>query len=205
MDEVTQQNAALVEEAAAAAESLEEQARGLVQAVSMFRLATASKVQVLATQEAVSGMDFDGAIDAHRQWKRRLLGYVVGSSDEKLDAEVVGCDDRCALGKWIYGSCRPAMGGDQRCENLRISHAKFHGCAADIIRAKLANRKTDALRALNGDFVKYSDETVRHIEAMRGAWAVRGRVGSRPARAAPAVRPVVPAKLAQTEDEWKEF
>jgi methyl-accepting chemotaxis protein len=38
MDEVTQQNAALVEEAAAAAESLEEQARGLVQTVSMFKL-----------------------------------------------------------------------------------------------------------------------------------------------------------------------
>ena len=39
MDEVTQQNAALVEEAAAAAESLEEQARGLVQAVGTFKLA----------------------------------------------------------------------------------------------------------------------------------------------------------------------
>ena len=38
MDEVTQQNAALVEEAAAAAESLEEQARGLQNAVSMFRM-----------------------------------------------------------------------------------------------------------------------------------------------------------------------
>jgi len=38
MDEVTQQNAALVEEAAAAAESLEEQAQGLVAAVGMFRL-----------------------------------------------------------------------------------------------------------------------------------------------------------------------
>ncbi len=38
MEEVTQQNAALVEEAAAAAESLEDQARALVQAVSMFRL-----------------------------------------------------------------------------------------------------------------------------------------------------------------------
>ena len=35
---MTQQNAALVEEAAAAAESLEEQARGLVQTVSMFKL-----------------------------------------------------------------------------------------------------------------------------------------------------------------------
>ena len=37
MDEVTQQNAALVE-AAAVAESLEDQARTLVRAVSMFRL-----------------------------------------------------------------------------------------------------------------------------------------------------------------------
>ena len=40
MDEVTQQNAALVEEAAAAAESLEEQANGLAQAVSVFKLDT---------------------------------------------------------------------------------------------------------------------------------------------------------------------
>ena len=39
MDEVTQQNAALVEEAAAAAESLQEQAVSLTQAVSVFQLA----------------------------------------------------------------------------------------------------------------------------------------------------------------------
>ena len=38
MDQVTQQNAALVEEAAAAAASLQEQAGGLVHAVSVFRL-----------------------------------------------------------------------------------------------------------------------------------------------------------------------
>jgi methyl-accepting chemotaxis protein len=38
MDEVTQQNAALVEEAAAAAESLEDQARVLLRSVAMFRL-----------------------------------------------------------------------------------------------------------------------------------------------------------------------
>ena len=38
MDEVTQQNAALVEEAAAAAESLEEQARGLVDVVAVFKI-----------------------------------------------------------------------------------------------------------------------------------------------------------------------
>jgi methyl-accepting chemotaxis protein len=38
MDQVTQGNAALVEEAAAAAQSLEGQAKNLVQAVSVFRL-----------------------------------------------------------------------------------------------------------------------------------------------------------------------
>jgi len=38
MDEVTQQNAALVEEAAAAAESLEEQAQNLMESVSVFKL-----------------------------------------------------------------------------------------------------------------------------------------------------------------------
>ncbi len=40
MDEMTQQNAALVEEAAAAAESLQDQADALAQAVSLFKLAT---------------------------------------------------------------------------------------------------------------------------------------------------------------------
>ncbi|ROH83495.1 chemotaxis protein, partial [Pseudomethylobacillus aquaticus] len=38
MDEVTQQNAALVEEAAAAAESLVEQANQLMEAVSVFKV-----------------------------------------------------------------------------------------------------------------------------------------------------------------------
>ncbi|MGO8855628.1 MAG: methyl-accepting chemotaxis protein, partial [Steroidobacteraceae bacterium] len=38
MDDVTQQNAALVEQAAAAAESMEEQARNLAKAVAIFKL-----------------------------------------------------------------------------------------------------------------------------------------------------------------------
>jgi len=45
MDDVTQQNAALVEEAAAAAESLEDQARQMVGVVARFKLEEAAKVQ----------------------------------------------------------------------------------------------------------------------------------------------------------------
>ncbi|WP_374242031.1 methyl-accepting chemotaxis protein [Zoogloea sp.] len=47
MDEVTQQNAALVEEAAAAAESLEEQASALVRVVSRFRVDGGTPVGVV--------------------------------------------------------------------------------------------------------------------------------------------------------------
>jgi hypothetical protein len=43
MDQVTQQNAALVEEAAAAAASLQEQASGLSQVVSVFQLGNESQ------------------------------------------------------------------------------------------------------------------------------------------------------------------
>ncbi|MCO7511696.1 methyl-accepting chemotaxis protein [Serratia fonticola] len=51
MDHTTQQNAALVEESAAAADSLEEQAEMLLQSVSVFRLADkAAPVEAKATQ-----------------------------------------------------------------------------------------------------------------------------------------------------------
>jgi methyl-accepting chemotaxis protein len=50
MDHVTQQNAALVEEAAAAAESMQEQARELAQAVAVFKLAESN--QANATRNA---------------------------------------------------------------------------------------------------------------------------------------------------------
>jgi methyl-accepting chemotaxis protein len=57
MDEVTQQNAALVEQAAAAAESLEDQTRSLSQAVALFKLKSAApkrRLSVVAPLESRS-------------------------------------------------------------------------------------------------------------------------------------------------------
>ena len=55
MDDVTQQNAALVEEAAAAAESLEDQAQGLVEVVSRFKLTDAGENAGAAIKPARRG------------------------------------------------------------------------------------------------------------------------------------------------------
>ncbi|MDX2218650.1 MAG: methyl-accepting chemotaxis protein [Burkholderiales bacterium] len=53
MDQVTQQNAALVEQAAAAAESMEEQAHGLTSAVSVFRVGSEGEPRGVARLAAV--------------------------------------------------------------------------------------------------------------------------------------------------------
>jgi hypothetical protein len=50
MDETTQQNAALVEEATAAARSMEEQAMALADAVSAFRLPADGAVEALVRE-----------------------------------------------------------------------------------------------------------------------------------------------------------
>ncbi|QYY34265.1 MCP four helix bundle domain-containing protein (plasmid) [Cupriavidus pinatubonensis] len=50
IDEVTQQNAALVEEASAAAQSMQEQAGGLARAVSVFKLGKASRAPITKTR-----------------------------------------------------------------------------------------------------------------------------------------------------------
>jgi methyl-accepting chemotaxis protein len=84
MDEVTQQNAALVEEASAAAESLEEQAQNLAEAVSVFKLArttllaprapakssvssSPSPKQVAAVTAAVKKLSKPGALSTPNQ------------------------------------------------------------------------------------------------------------------------------------------
>jgi methyl-accepting chemotaxis protein len=46
MDEVTQQNAALVEEAAAASRAMQEQAQALAQKVQFFRIEGAAEMEV---------------------------------------------------------------------------------------------------------------------------------------------------------------
>jgi len=61
MDEFTLQNAALVEEAAAADESLEEQAQKLTQAVAIFNLDLAGRQVVNIVTAAVDSDNWTGA------------------------------------------------------------------------------------------------------------------------------------------------
>jgi len=104
-----------------------------------------------------AGIDFMAAIEAHVRWKVRLENYIDGTTTEKLDVEVIGMDNQCPLGKWIYG-----IGGDKYNANLlfqeiRGIHADFHKCSAGIMRQSDAGDKEGAIEALHrGEHFKLS-------------------------------------------------
>jgi len=201
MDDVTQQNTALVEEAAAAAESLMEQADELMNTMSVFdiggrhhhavatRPVKSTSTFAPAKNQGASGVkfSFSQAIEAHNKWKSRLVNFVGGLSTEQLDAKVVACDDKCDLGKWIYGDAKK-HGHLTEYKDLKEAHAKFHQGVGKIVDQAVAGNRDAARKMLGGEFSQHSKNTIRAIEAMQAR--VEGSPG---------------LFKTGTDDSWEEF
>lgn len=87
MDEVTQQNAALVEEAAAAAESLVEQAVSLIETVSVFRLSGAQGSQTKVKPSSIRAIASRLTTKLIQSTPRPVARKVVSSHDNNGDWE----------------------------------------------------------------------------------------------------------------------
>ncbi len=94
MDDVTQQNAALVEQAAAAAESLEEQALQLVQVVTRFKLDESAHAQKIVTEKKARRIEAlqpkasakkAGQLAAPKKQKRMDAPALTGPKSAELD------------------------------------------------------------------------------------------------------------------------
>ena len=164
MDDMTQRNAALVEQATAAAESLEDQARGLSQTVAVFKVDRASDRLRARMTSAADEVDFDGIVDAHKQWSKKLRRAVEGRSAPQ-DPAVVSRDDQCALGAWIYGAGRTLL-TDSTHATLRTKHAQFHQCAGDVLGHVVAGERDQAECLLAERFQLLSNETVAQIRQL---------------------------------------
>jgi len=182
MDEVTQQNAALVEEAAAAAESLVEQATSLMDTVNEFKLGGGSQVNnnrrasnspmrraspavsnVVAKGNSDTKFSFADATQAHIKWKNRLVNYVSGNSDEHLEVDKVCRDDQCPLGGWIYGEARKHA-HLREFKELKTAHAEFHQSVGNIVQHVHDNKQAEARKLLGADFSKTSKRTITAIQ-----------------------------------------
>lgn len=107
-------------------------------------------------------MNLFDAINAHVAWKVRLQKHIAGTSDENLDPEVVGCDDKCALGQWIYSTLEQ-HDSMPLFRQVRIQHADFHRCAAEIIVASNQGNKDRAEKLLHDDYAQLSHMIVKSL------------------------------------------
>jgi hypothetical protein len=107
-------------------------------------------------------MNFFEAINAHVAWKLRLRKHIDGVSEEVLDPEVVGCDDKCALGQWIYRTV-DAYDSMPLFHQVRVQHADFHRCAAEIIVAADEGKKDKAEQLLHDDYGQLSHMIVKSL------------------------------------------
>jgi len=102
----------------------------------------------------------DKAIQAHSRWKMRLMD-ILGGHGEKLNCSEVAKDNVCDLGKWIYGR------GEKYAKlptyrQLKDLHAKFHRCAADVVRKHEAGdaKAASTMMASGGSFDEASKATI---------------------------------------------
>jgi aerotaxis receptor len=149
MDGITQQNAAMVEELAAASQSLNEQVDTVHNSIRVFRLfagdktlaeddAVALRQAAQQPEQAVSAdaIDFDKVIAAHQQWRVVLRNAAL--KGKPMDASTLKRDDCCALGQWIYGAGGKRWGHEPVFSDLVGHHKHFHteaGKVAELINS----------------------------------------------------------------------
>jgi hypothetical protein len=107
-------------------------------------------------------MDWMEIIGAHVMWKQRLTSFLAGESTEDLDPETIRLDDRCALGKWLYGE-GSAVSELPRYEEVRGLHAQFHQYAADVVNLHLAGNSAEAEKLLQGDYSRLSEKLKHRV------------------------------------------
>ncbi len=224
LDGVTQQNAAMVEQLAAAAQTLSGQVDQVANSMRLFRLREddttvaeadavtlrrEAKAAIGAAAKAASGGDFlDQAVAAHMQWKAKLRNAI--DRGEKLDEETICRDDRCALGQWLHGEGRGRWGHVPQFSALVEKHAAFHRHLGDVARVVNAGRRDEARRMLDAGtaYSRATQATVMAIKALQQV--VRGGKsggGAAPTTAAKPVAgaPAKPQPATAGGDDWQEF
>ena len=104
------------------------------------------------------GLNFMAAIDVHMRWRSRLESFIQGTSEEHLMLDAVARDDRCELGRWIYGVGAERYGTLDTFAEMKAQHAHFHVCAGKVMTTAMADHKQEALHMLtHGDYLRASE------------------------------------------------
>lgn len=101
---------------------LGQQASGLQQAISQFKISGSATI------------DFEAAKSAHLAWKARLQGFLDGQTSLNQNEAVSHHD--CVLGKWYYSEGLSRYGEIPEMRELEAPHAEMHGLIKQIVQKK---------------------------------------------------------------------
>jgi methyl-accepting chemotaxis protein len=174
MDESTQQNAAMVEQVAAASEALGEQSNELNQMMSFFSLSSNEKPSSYDGQEQRSSnrpwsegdsssskptLNIAAAKSKHLSWKTRIRSFLDGKESLTMKQAVSHRD--CDLGKWIYSEGITHLGESDTFNKLEKCHAGLHADIKEIISLKDQGKNSQAedhyrnIESASGKVVRY--------------------------------------------------
>lgn len=110
------------------------------------------------------------ALVAHGAWKVRLA-QAIDSGDSDFTAAAVRLDDKCDLGKWLYGGISATLRGSDQYEPVRNLHSKFHVAAAAVLELALNGQKAAARSAMESqsEFGRASTQLTLALSAWRAA------------------------------------
>ena len=211
LDDMTQQNAALVEEAAAASESMKGQASGLGRLMEFFDSGDASAGHSGGERRgpgrAFSGgaghaeLDFSAAKQKHLSWRTRLRKFLAGEESMSKDQAVSHKD--CDLGKWIYGSALSEFGHLSEMQELEKVHAGLHSTIKNIVTLKHdgdavgAQQEYEKIEPVSAHVIELLDGLESHVKSDMQAAAVAPKrtTARRPAK----------VSVNGNDQEWEEF
>ena len=98
-------------------------------------------------------MNLEKAIQGHAEWKLKFRAAI--TRKERMDAVVIGADDRCALGQWLHGEGKTRFGGLQGHAECLRRHALFHREAGRVARTINEGKYAEA-EALLGETTTYT-------------------------------------------------
>jgi aerotaxis receptor len=169
LDAITQQNAAMVEELAAAAHSLNHQVQQVHDTIRVFRLTdkdvTLAEVDAVALRREVKdGVHNDGLLDAatilqeHQQYTVDLRNAVMRKI--AVEAERFGRTDCCRLGAWMEGSQGQVHAHKPAFRELVRHHNVVHTEAAQVAQVVNQRRYTEAQQLLEAGTIQQATRTM---------------------------------------------
>jgi hypothetical protein len=124
------------------------------------------------SQSMVAGLDVEEALQAHLRLKERLLACTRGTCDDSLNAELLCFDNRCALGRWLYGPAHTRMGHHRGFTDLLEQHRMFHIAASNVVALARAGRLDQSRDMADVQLQAFSNGVLRRLHAMK-SWVDR--------------------------------